>query len=123
MATTSPVPDCPPPDAQPCSGDIYRLVSSVPPTESDFESHFDKYADRDWKGQECIARGLSVCLSFDAAAKLRKRFKAYAAHKVALASIMPAMGVIKQTGQNADHHTWWPSGATNLAPLFTALEN
>lgn len=122
MATTKPIPDCPPPDAEPCLGDVYRLVESASPTESDFVSHFERYPGRDWNDQECIARGLSVCLTFEAAARLRKRIKAFAAHKVALASIAPAIGVIKQTGSNPDHHTWWPGQKTNLAPLFTAME-
>jgi hypothetical protein len=108
---------CPPHDGESCVGEIYRLVSSPSVSITDFVSHFDKYPGRPWP-DECQARGLSVCLTYAAADKLRKRIKALAGYKIAVASLQNPIGIIKQTGPSMDHHTWWPEDGVSIPGLF-----
>lgn len=108
---------CPPSDAQPCVGEIYRLVPSLPIDQSGFVSHFDRFPGKKWQ-DECIAKGLSVQRSYEAICKLRKRFKrGYRDHKVVFASLNPAIGVIKQT-KSEGHYTWWPEIGADVPSLF-----
>lgn len=97
---------CPPDDSVPVAREVYRLVSNDEIVRSDFASHFDRHPDKTWD-DPCLARGLSVFLAYDAAVRLRKRFKAFRTCKIAAARLESAAGLIKQTG-NLDHHTWWP---------------
>jgi hypothetical protein len=70
-------PDCPPADAVLHIGAVYRLVKSVPPTDEDFKTYFVLYPGRKWKQQElCPAHGLSVRLTWEAAASQVARFRA-----------------------------------------------
>lgn len=107
---------CPPNDAMPCTSVMYRLVAAPQIAPTDFISHFELYPSRSFP-DECIARGLSVFLSFEAACKLRKRFRAYSQFRIAVASFPEAVGVIKQTG-SCHHHTWWPEEGTDPSPAF-----
>ncbi len=109
-------PGCPPDEAQPCLGEIFRLVPSAPIDEAGFVSHFERYPGREWR-DECAARGLSVFLTLEAVAKLRKRVKGFRDHKIAFATLAAPVGVMKQTG-NAEHHTWWPEDGVDLPSLF-----
>ena len=106
MAFTGYPEGCPPDDSVPVAGEVYRLVSGDDISRTDFVSHFDRHPGKTWD-DPCLARGLSVFLAYDAAARLRKRFKAFRAYKIAAAKLEPTAGLIKQTG-NLDHHTWWP---------------
>jgi hypothetical protein len=110
-------PGCPPTDAQTCVGDVYRLIPTLPIDDRGFVSHFALYPGKTWT-DGCQARGLSVSRSYEAAVKVRKRFKAYRTFKIAVASIQGGLGVIKQTGE-AQHHTWWPEDGFILPSLFT----
>jgi hypothetical protein len=99
-------PDCPPTDAQPCTTGVYRLVPRIPITNADFESYYERKPDFPWP-DPCEARGLSVCLTYEAAVRLRKRFRGFRSHGIAVAQLDHTAGFIKQT-HSPDHHTWWP---------------
>jgi|ERR1017187_3977984 hypothetical protein len=113
-------PQCPPNDAIPCTGEIFRLVSTVPATTDDFISHFNRYPGKQWL-DECEASGLSISLSFEAASRLRKRFKKLP-QEIAVASLQPAVGVMKQT-HSAEHHTWWPEDGVDIPVLFNIVKS
>jgi len=108
---------CPPEDAIPCVGPIYRLVDSAPPTEADFVSYFDEYPGKDWGEDDCQARGLSVYLTYGDAERIRRRIGRFRGKKIAVATLQPAVGLIKKTGN--DHHTWWPEDGVTIPPLFS----
>jgi len=109
--------DCPPNDSAPCAEQVYRLVSGNQPTVTDFQSYLDRYGVRA-KDDPCLARGLSVCLDFDAAVRLRKRLKAFRTHKIAVAQLDTTAGLIKQTTDNVDHHTWWLNDGFDPLTVF-----
>lgn len=109
-------PGCPPTDAQACIGEIYRLVPSVPVDATGFISQFELYPKKDWK-DGCMARGLSVSLSYEALISLRGRVRGLRDFKIVSASLKHEVGLIKQTGPPA-HHTWWPEDGVDLPSLF-----
>jgi hypothetical protein len=97
---------CPPVDAQPCIGSVYRLVAASPINAGDFVSYFEQQPARNW-ADPCLARGLSICITYEAAVRLRKRIGALRGHKAAVAQLDASAGVIKKTTASPDHHTWW----------------
>lgn len=112
-------PGCPPIEAEACTGEIFRLVPTLPIDQSGFISQFELYPGNDWKDKECLAHGLSVGRSYEAMSKLRKRIKGMRTFKIAFASLQAAIGVIQQTG-GPEHYTWWPGDGSDIVPLFAA---
>jgi hypothetical protein len=64
-----------------------------------------------------MAHGLSVFRSYQAASRMRRRFKGFRSHAIVYATFDRPMGVLKQTG-NPEHYTWWPDEEINLPALF-----
>lgn len=101
---------CPPYDAISVKDGtvLYRLVSSNPPTDADFDS---------WRAQnprtpcpgglcECRARGVSVHDDVQVSEKLKKLSK-FRGSEVAKLVLAGDAGKIKKTGGKA-HYDWWP---------------
>ena len=109
---------CPPGDAHQTDAEVYRLVASIPPTPADFESHYDRFPERQPWDDECMARGLSVFVTYEAAQRYRKRYKSLRSNKIAVGTLTPQLGVIKQTTLTVDHHTWWPALPSVPPPTF-----
>ncbi|MDG7001217.1 MAG: hypothetical protein JRN15_19140 [Nitrososphaerota archaeon] len=105
-------------DAKTCLGEIYRLVPHLPVDKEGFTTYFDLYPGREWRDGECMAHGLSVLVNFEAALKLRRRIKGLRDYKIAVACLEDSVGVIKQTTDNPEHHTWWPDDGVDLPSLF-----
>ncbi|MCY4156737.1 MAG: hypothetical protein OXF66_04780 [Gammaproteobacteria bacterium] len=101
--------NCPPDSAVEIRETIYvfRLVRSLPPTESDFQSQRAENLDRSFSGvSECQAFGLSVFLLRSDAEKKLKLPK-MRGRKVCRVMLVAGAGYIDKTGR-ASHHTWWP---------------
>lgn len=101
--------DCPPTEAEEVHDvvDVYRLVRTLPPTDSDFRSQRQEQPDRAFTNvSECQARGLSVFASAEEARKklASKRFRGMHVCRVRLRN---GAGRILRTG-GGSHHTWWP---------------
>ena len=100
---------CPPAGAREIreEREVYRLVRSNPPTESDFASHRALYP-RKYFRDECLARALSVNDSVQSARMTLKlpsmRDKALLVCRVRL---LRGAGSILQTGGNSGHYSWW----------------
>ena len=103
-----PIPEhCPPGDAfQPQGLEVFRLVETVPPTETDFQSHAVRWPERFGQRNDCIAWALSVYAALEDADKLRG-LPAHSAKKVARLVLHPPSGVTKKSGQTASHYSWW----------------
>lgn len=105
-------PDCPPTDAEPASGQYYRLVANDPPKESDFYSHLDwqergRFRGREWPDRR-IAAGVSVFKVRAEAEKLKAAVPAMRNKKIALGDVTGS-GRMKNTPSHTgpSHHTWW----------------
>lgn len=104
---------CPPSDAWPAQGAYLRYVDTVPPSsDEDTESHLElklrghpRYKNRNF-GDPCMAAGYSVFDSPTSAAKVLRFAKALRTKKLARVDVTGS-GVMKQTGSNQGHFTWW----------------
>ena len=105
MAWAAYLPDkCPPDDAQPAVGQVFRLVDGTPSVK-DFRSHYELNPDQTWPDL-CLACGLSVFTDAADAEKIRARFPALRTRSIAHATLDGTVGVIKPTGKRS-HRTWW----------------
>ena len=108
-------PDCPPNDAEPTNGVVYRLAVDENFGEKDFLSFREMFPDGHWNGvSECISCGVSVFTDIEAVEQMisrvpgkkhgRKKFKF--AFKAILTS---KLGKMKNTPSkfHKSHHTWW----------------
>ena len=99
--------DCPPDDAEPAAGQVFRLVDGKP-SEDDFKSHYELDPERAWTDL-CLACGLSVFADVTDADKARNRFPALRSRAIAHATLDGTIGVMKPTGKRS-HRTWWLPG-------------
>lgn len=115
--------DCPPSTANDHSGLVCRLIAGAAPTEKDFISHVVLYPNIQWPHDKlCDAHGLSVTLDLDGAARLRRRVGKLREHNIASATLDGSQGKVAQTGENAEHHTWWPTTGTKFLQLFSLAQ-
>ena len=116
--------NCPPPEAQPAEGVVFRLIASQEPTAGDFSPKRVEAPDADYAGKECMASGLSVY-------KKRRdleRLMSYPTFRgkalwVAKAQLSPTHGVMLSTPPRHirnSHHTWWWPRALAPETLFAA---
>lgn len=115
---------CPPDDALPARGKVYRLVCAEGPQADDFVPLWQcrpnhKYPDM------CKACGLSVHRSREDAERLRSVYPTMRDKTIACGTLTPEMGVTKHTPSRiSDSHTsWWVPCGTNPQMLFGLDEN
>ncbi|MGC1376996.1 MAG: hypothetical protein WA821_12265 [Anaerolineales bacterium] len=107
--------DCPHSDAQTPNGDVvYRLTSAYPPIEKDFFSQSKLHPERKFK-DECIARALSVHNSLAASKNVQKLPSQKENRYIVKLTLTNNSGVIKQTGKDINHISWWQK--RNFNPL------
>ncbi|CAN5901330.1 hypothetical protein BH11MYX4_BH11MYX4_01930 [soil metagenome] len=94
---------CPPADAAPVSGDVYRLVENDPPTTADMQSYFVLNLA---SGQDCKRCSLSCYRNVDDANQLRDSVPKFRGHKIAQAALGPGHGRIDATGKNGHRSLW-----------------
>ena len=102
--------DCPPQDAQPATGDVYRLVKQNPPESKDFIPLREKKTSEDFGERECQACGLSVLGNAEDALRMRKRARGMEKRLIAKGTLNPFLGKIKHTPSSRygrSHRTWW----------------
>lgn len=100
---------CPPPDAvPPQDGTYFRLVASVPPTEADFRSYRALFPSRKNPNDECVLRSCSVFTSY-AACQEATNNRTQRGKRVMALALPGESGLIKQTGRNPTHFSWWRS--------------
>ena len=109
--------NCPPPEAEPASGKIYRLVQRDPVQERDFKPLFEENPQRfrnESNTKICIGCGLSVHTDRQDSEQLKKRVRKFKNRQIAEGELNPTLGMIQHTPSSRfkSHHTWWiPIGA------------
>lgn len=110
-------PLCPPSEAKDAFAEVFRLVSSNPPTVSDFESWAQRHPQK-WGGN-CKASGLSVFTAKLDALRLVRRVPGLSAlgDLIASANLSQEAGKLMHTPRDGNsHHTWWaPAGFDHTA--------
>jgi len=115
---------CPPGNAEPTNGEVYRLIDEGGPTDEDFVCHKLLYPHKNWKEKECQACGLSVHPSPEGCDRLKRRIPALRRKRTAVANLQPKHGLLLHTPSSADkaHHTWWvPASLQAPYTLFSAV--
>ncbi len=101
--------DCPPQDAQPATGEVYRLVKKNPPESGDFIPFREKDPTANVR-DECQACGLSVVRDAEDTLRIKRRARGMKKRLVAKGTLSPCFGRIKHTPSSVSgrsHHTWW----------------
>jgi len=119
-------PQCPPSEAKDASAEVFRLVSSNPPSVNDFESWAQRYPKK-WLGN-CKASGLSVFTSKADLLQMTRRVRGMVKGKsspeklIASATLSPEAGKLMHTPSDGNsHHTWWPPADFNCATIFKVV--
>lgn len=110
MRYREPLPDgCPPDTAEDVSTawQVFRLVRTNPPTDSDFRSQRAEKPSRGFRHvTQCQARGLSVFTARKDAARAL-RLPSQRGRFLCRVQFEAGAGHIQQTNRPS-HHTWWP---------------
>jgi len=112
---------CPPTDAQPASGEVFRVVKVDPPTADDFLT-FQELGKPD-SGKPCEAAGVSVFRDAKDARHYCAKFP-HLGELIAKGSLSSSHGAIKSTPRNVggkpnSHATWWPCTSIIRHSLFS----
>ncbi len=102
-----PMPEgCPPADAVPARGTVFRLVSTSTPTEKDFRSHTQRWPDRTYE-KPCLAAGISVLTNPDEIETFKALVPGMRKKQVSR-GIIDGAGLMKFTPSTVSSHlTWW----------------
>lgn len=113
-------PACPPSDALPASGEIFRGIRTPPVTSADFLSHVELQM-KNCDSSNCEHWGLSVWVSRAAVVNARKVFKYMRRWHIAVGTVDADDGVIKPTPneKNNEHHTFWKAFGNDISDRFT----
>lgn len=103
--------NCPPVEAEPASGTVYRLVKHNPPRAEDFLSTWEEFPGR-FPEPNIKISGVSVYTDPKDIPRLFERLKNRIGHlrnrKTAKGELNPTLGVIQHTPSfEKSHHTWW----------------
>ncbi len=110
---------CPPEDAKEYNGFIYIYVKHNPPIDKDFRSAYDK--GRHINSDSCQRKSISCGIDKSFLDSIATLFPARRGYKKATGKIGYNDGVIKQTGNQPLHHSFWiaPEKRKNFNELFT----
>ena len=109
--------NCPPAEAKPASGTVYRLVVHDPAQEEDFKTSFEENPRRFNNKPDIKNCGLSVQTDIQDSEQLKKAMKMVPRFKnsqIAEGELNPTLGLIQHTpsSEYKSHHSWWvPIGA------------
>ena len=118
---------CPPEDAIPASGQVYRCIKGEVVSAQEFLSWKELNPERSYSNscKECEACGISVLRDRRDVLRLIQTVPAMRKCRCAVGLLTPDMGVIKHTPSHRSnsHYTWWtPIGVCRHAP-FQILPN
>lgn len=104
--------NCPPAEAQPASGKVYRLVQNDPAQPEDFRTFFEENSR--WFTNKptttvCKGCGVSVYTELQDIKRLKDRYKRkFGKYKIAEGELDAKFGMIQNTpSKEVSHHTWW----------------
>lgn len=110
---------CPPSDAIPPDGEVFRLVEAIPATAEDMKCAMEQgtFPRKD----SCLRAALSCSRTPDYLEDLRASVPRLKAHLIAVATLDHTHGLIKQTGAEGHHSLWLFAGVLPTAhQLFGA---
>lgn len=123
VSTTFPTdwpPGCPPQDAVPASGRVFRLVRGSTPSPDDFKSHFDQ--GKKVPAKQCTGRSLSVFRTKQQAAQCQALLQ-YLGDHVAFGDLSSGHGMTKLSQRKHPGHTeWWPYAGVDPAKILVQIE-
>jgi hypothetical protein len=110
---------CPPPNAGPANGVIFRGIPKPPISEDDFLSHPELNRPNCDHGN-CEHWGLSVWVSKAEAEHAQRIFRYMRKWHIASGSVNGSDGVIMQTpsNQQPNHHTFWKIYGLEISSRF-----
>ena len=114
--------NCPPSNAKPMAGTIFRGIQSLPISDSHFVCH--ARAGKPCNPRQCKSWGLSIWITEAHARHAQKALHFMRSWHIAAGSISVDDGVVLQTGGNSsnpEHHTFWPSKGCQLANRFSVV--
>lgn len=112
---------CPPEDASPAEGVVFRLTKGDQPRHGDFVPYRKNKPGDDFDGKACLASGLSVYRDYQDIVRLQNRVGGARKKKVAVTiqDLDHSHGVMKPTPSiESSHITWWVPETVSPAPLF-----
>lgn len=110
--------NCPPADAEPAKGAVFRIVAADPPNADDLKSYRELGVPA--RGSECRQRAVSVFQTHDQACH-RLRLSPRLGAAIARAELNATHGAVKLTSARSGHIAWWSVAALtphNRAKLF-----
>jgi hypothetical protein len=107
-------PNCPPEEAHRAEATYFRL-GSIPPDDSDFWSHRQRFPHKRFHVSECVARSLSVFDDQEAAEKLKRLLPTMRSKPIFQIALREKDGMIQQTGNDIHHFSWWRSTEFDLS--------
>ena len=115
---------CPPSDASPAVGIIFRFVRTSPVSPGDMRSWEDE-GRSPGVGDPCMRCALSVLVDWNDVQQARATIPVFRKRKVASATLSGVHGRVKQTGNNAWHHSLWVERecASSIHCLFGVVES
>lgn len=114
--------ECPPADAPPAGGTVFRLVRGTVPSPSDFVPVAIENPSRLTAKTRCLGCGLTVFREVADVEQLQKRVAGHRDKRVAVGTLDEAAGVLKPTGKPS-HHTWWVRRGFDPVSCFKVDEN
>ena len=115
--------NCPPVEAEPASGTVYRLVRNNPPRMEDFRTPFEENPGRFNNKPSIKNCGLSVHTDMQDSEQLQKMTKMIPRFKnsqIAEGELNPTLGLIQHTPSSKykSHHSWWVPVGTEPLDCF-----
>jgi hypothetical protein len=113
---------CPLPDAAPVDGPIFRRIAGA---SDDWKSYRElrKIGKNAPAAKHCQSAALSCYRDLNALKQILAVHEAWATQQIVVAHLRPEHGVIKQTGNDPNHHSLWLRSAhhKNCADLFVEV--
>ncbi len=121
--------DCPYAEAIEMDIVVYRYAARGYVCEKDFQSYYEKYPNRDFGQNECVACGVSVYKNMsDLTTEDKSQRTALMRRKanqkrILRIHITPKLGRVVPTSNHGDsHHTWWVYFDADPAPQCQVIK-
>lgn len=112
---------CPPAEARPADGEVYRLVKSDPPVADDFATWLE--LGKSNPARECESAGLSVFRNLEDATNYAGKYP-HLGERVAKGSLGDQHGITMPTPRRGNSHlTWWPYEGIIRHSLFSVIDS
>jgi hypothetical protein len=116
--------NCPPSDASPGSGLIYRMVKSFPPASDDFDSDVERKT-KNCDQTNCDCWGCSVWADSDGVETAMNLFKYWRKRYIVSVSLKSSDGLTKNSPSNGQpgHYTFWKAVGVDLSNKCTIFRS